>query len=167
MWRGARWALAYQPFGDEIDPWPLGAPGPARASTRTATPEEPLEIRAARPPFERHPFGFTQPTARAPLVPADAIDVVLVPGLAFDRAGTRLGHGAGLYDRLLPRLRPGIPLVGVTIDTAVVAALPREAHDVPMTHLLTPSGLIQVSGAVPDHRGRRGSPAPTTTPASG
>jgi 5-formyltetrahydrofolate cyclo-ligase len=141
-WRAARWALAYAAFGDEIAPWPLGA-GPAQALTRTV-PGGALQLRAGRPPLERHPFGFAQPTARAPIVPDRAIDVVLVPGLAFDRAGTRLGYGAGLYDRLLPRLRSGIPRIGVTIDALICEALPREAHDVAMTHLLTPSGLQRI-----------------------
>lgn len=90
---------------------------------------------------EPHPFGMRQPAADAPLVDAAELDVVLVPGRLFDRHGTRLGRGGGHYDRLLPRLRPGVPAVGVTVDERVVPRLPTEGHDVPMTHLATQSGV--------------------------
>jgi len=69
------------------------------------------------------------------------LDVLLVPGRAFDRRGTRLGRGGGHYDRLLPRLGPGVPAVGVTVDERVVPRLPTEPHDAPMTHLATQSGV--------------------------
>ncbi len=75
------------------------------------------------------------------MVPDADIAVVLVPGLAFDRLGTRLGHGAGYYDRLLARMPPGIPLVGVT-GGYVVAELPAEPHDIVMTHLVGPFGVL-------------------------
>jgi hydroxyacylglutathione hydrolase len=70
-----------------------------------------------------------------------SFDVVLVPGRLFDRHGIRLGRGGGHYDRLLPGLRPGTPVVGVTVDDRVVPRLPTEAHDAPMTHLATESGV--------------------------
>jgi 5-formyltetrahydrofolate cyclo-ligase len=84
------------------------------------------------------------------VVPDGAIDAVVVPGLAFDRLGNRLGHGAGYYDRLLARVRPGIPLVGVT-GGYVVAELPTEDHDVAMTHLCGPFGVLGVP--LPDPEG--------------
>ena len=72
-------------------------------------------------------FGIQEPAAADPEVAAREVDVAVVPGLAFDDEGHRLGQGGGFYDRLLPRL----PLAwGVCFDAQRVPALPREAHDV-------------------------------------
>jgi 5-formyltetrahydrofolate cyclo-ligase len=71
--------------------------------------------------------------------------VVLVPALAVDRSGVRLGRGAGYYDRSLARVGPGTPLVAVVRDTEVVDALPAEPHDVLMTAALAPDrGLVRL-----------------------
>ena len=150
-WRGARRVLAYVAFGDELDPiapWlrARAATAPALATTRTVGSGEPLQLHAWVEPFERHPFGFPQPRPDAPPVDPGEIDLVLVPGLAFDLHGARLGHGQGYYDRLLPTLPGHVPRVGVTLDALVVDRLPTESHDAPMTHLLTPSGLRALRG---------------------
>jgi 5-formyltetrahydrofolate cyclo-ligase len=71
--------------------------------------------------------------------------VVLVPALAVDHAGVRLGRGAGFYDRTLPLTHPSARLVAVVRDDELVDEIPAEAHDVPMTHALTPRrGLVQL-----------------------
>jgi len=71
---------------------------------------------------------------------------VLVPALAVDRRGVRLGRGGGFYDRSLPLCAPGARLVAVVRDEEVVDELPAEPHDVPMTHALTPgAGLIALT----------------------
>ena len=73
--------------------------------------------------------------------PAGA-DLVLAPGLAVDRAGTRLGQGGGSYDRALARLRPGTPVLVVLHPGELVedAPLPREPHDVSVDGVLTTDG---------------------------
>ena len=93
------------------------------------------------------PFGLREPAgpSRAPEAIADA-GVVLVPALAVDRRGVRLGRGGGFYDRSLGLCRPGTRLVAVVRDDEVVDELPGEPHDVPMTHALTPAGLIALGG---------------------
>jgi 5-formyltetrahydrofolate cyclo-ligase len=69
--------------------------------------------------------------------------VVLVPALAVDRGGVRLGRGAGHYDRSLPLAGPDTALVAVVRDAELVPELPAEPHDVRMTAVLTPNaGLI-------------------------
>lgn len=71
--------------------------------------------------------------------------LVLLPALAVDRAGVRLGRGAGYYDRSLPHARPGTSLVAVVRDDELVDQLPAEPHDVRMTAALTPSrGLVRL-----------------------
>ena len=147
--RGARRVLAYVAFGDEPDPiapWMRLDGAPALATTRTVGRGEPLQLRAWVEPFERHPYGFLQPRRDAPPVDPGEIDIVLVPGLAFDVHGARLGHGQGHYDRLLPTLPGHVPRVGVTLDALIVERLPTEPHDAPMTHLLTPRGVRAIDG---------------------
>ena len=90
--------------------------------------------------------GLQEP--QQPWLPAAAVAdaaVVLVPALAVDHAGVRLGRGAGFYDRTLPLARPSARLIAVVRDDELVDEIPAEAHDVPMTHALTPRrGLVQL-----------------------
>ncbi|MFI9255780.1 5-formyltetrahydrofolate cyclo-ligase [Streptomyces sp. NPDC053069] len=79
-----------------------------------------------------------------------AADVVLLPGLAVDARGMRLGRGGGSYDRVLARLeRAGVRprLVVLLYDTEVVAHVPAEAHDKPVHAVVTPSGVHRFPGA--------------------
>ena len=83
-------------------------------------------------------FGILEPRPRAVRpVRAQELDVVLVPGVAFDRRGHRLGHGYGYFDRFLGALPPGIPTIGLCFDFQRVAALPHEPHDHPVDAVLT------------------------------
>jgi 5-formyltetrahydrofolate cyclo-ligase len=89
-------------------------------------------------------MGLQEP--REPWLPAAAVAdaaVVFVPALAVDRAGVRLGRGAGFYDRTLRSAGPSARLVAVVRDDELVDEIPAEPHDVPMTHALTPGrGLV-------------------------
>ena len=138
--------LAFDAMGDEPDVFAAADDGIALL-TRTPDAGE-LTVHRADGPMERHLMGYRQPAAGSDQVPLGDIDVVLVPGLAFGRDGSRLGRGRGYYDQLLPRLRPGAVLVGVVPDACVVERVPVEAHDVAVTHLATESGVIAV-GSVP------------------
>ena len=84
-----------------------------------------------------------QPPSEAPRLDALAIDAVLVPGVAFDRAGHRLGYGGGYYDRLLPSLRRDCLRVGLAYDEQVVDELPAEEHDVRLHAVVTPTRLLR------------------------
>ncbi|ULN40666.2 5-formyltetrahydrofolate cyclo-ligase [Mycolicibacterium crocinum] len=92
-------------------------------------------------------FGLLEPAE--PWLPASALgeaDLVLVPALAVDRRGVRLGRGGGFYDRSLPICRPATKLVAVVRDAELVDELPSEPHDVRMTHVLTPKhGLFALA----------------------
>jgi 5,10-methenyltetrahydrofolate synthetase len=89
-------------------------------------------------------FGLRQPPPGAPQVPdaeVDAtVDVALVLGLAFDRRGYRLGHGAGYFDRFLAG-RP-FPTVGLAYACQIVDELPVENHDVPLRRVVTDAGPL-------------------------
>lgn len=94
-------------------------------------------------------FGLLEPAE--PWLPSSAVaeaDVVLVPALAVDRRGVRLGRGGGFYDRTLPLCGPNAKLVAVIRDAEFVDELPHESHDVRMTHVLTPKhGLFALADA--------------------
>lgn len=112
--------------------------------TITAGPERTaLPLRWARyVPGElaKADFGLREPTGAK--LPAEAIseaDVVIVPALAVDRRGTRLGRGAGFYDRSLPLRGASAALLAIVRDDEFVDELPAHPHDVPMTHVLTPA----------------------------
>ena len=70
-------------------------------------------------------------------------DLVIVPGLAFTAAGDRLGQGAGWYDRFLSAVRPDCVSIGVCFAEQLVDALPVEAHDVIMDHVVTDQGVLR------------------------
>ncbi len=133
--------LLYVPLGDEVDVTAL-------ADTAAVLPRIDEHGAITLHPYasdrERHALGFEQPIAAAPQVDPGTVDVALVPGLAFDRSGTRLGRGGGHYDRLLATLRPDALIVGITPAALVLDRLPRESHDRPMTHLATEQGVGRV-----------------------
>jgi 5-formyltetrahydrofolate cyclo-ligase len=90
------------------------------------------------------PYGLREPPQ--PWLSASAIaaaSTLLIPALAVDYAGVRLGRGAGFYDRSLGLADPAARLVAVVRDDELVEYVPGEQHDVPMTHALTPGrGLV-------------------------
>jgi 5-formyltetrahydrofolate cyclo-ligase len=95
----------------------------------------------------RSPVGVREPTG--PRLGVDAIsraDLILLPALAVDRRGVRLGQGGGYYDRSLPLVAEHVPLVVVINDEELVDELPAEPHDRRVTGALLPSGLVPLSG---------------------
>ena len=113
------------------------------AVTRTP-PNGPLTLHPATGAMEQHRYGFPQPTADAFELQPRHVSLALVPGVAFDRHGTRLGHGVGYFDELLARLPEDCPRIGVACRDVVFDQLPSEAHDVAMTHLATEDGVIDL-----------------------
>lgn len=88
------------------------------------------------------PLGILEPTSSAPVRPASEVDLFLVPGLAFDAAGHRLGYGAGFYDRLLTQAQATAFSVGYGFDFQVHPEVPVEAHDQALHAIVTPTGLV-------------------------
>jgi 5-formyltetrahydrofolate cyclo-ligase len=83
-------------------------------------------------------YGVLEPAANCPAVSLNQLDLVFVPGVAFDFAGGRLGRGKGFYDRLLAEVCGH--KCGVAYETQVIANVPVEPHDVRLNSLLTPAG---------------------------
>lgn len=91
--------------------------------------------------------GLLEPTG--PLLGVEAVtgaDVVLVPGLAVSASGDRLGRGGGSYDRALARVLGGTPVAVVLHEDEVGLPVPTEPHDRPVTHALTPAGVVALAG---------------------
>ena len=139
--------LVFLPMVNEVD---LNGLLEADSETRfvaTRTPDSggDLSVHELGGPLEVHRLGFLQPHESARRVGPDEIDIVLLPGLAFDLYGNRLGRGAGYFDRLLLATRTGAKLVGVVPADLVVDRLPAEPHDVAVGYLATEEGIIETA----------------------
>jgi 5-formyltetrahydrofolate cyclo-ligase len=143
----------FRPFADEVDVLPLMA-RLAGTGWRTALPvvvgrDKPLVFRAWAPgePTVAGAWSIQVPPDSEPEVEPD---VLLVPMLAFDGAGFRLGYGGGFYDRTLSRLRAVKPViaVGVAFAAQEMAQVPREAHDEPLDWILTEHGARRPAATV-------------------
>jgi len=138
----------FWPMGQEIDIRPLltalAARGHALALPRTPPRGQPLTFHLWHPDtaLERGPFGTSQPAASAAVV---APDCLLVPLLAFDRAGRRLGYGGGYYDRTLP-LFPDALRLGCGYAAQEVAAVPVGPLDQPLHLVATEREVLRCGG---------------------
>ena len=148
--------LAFLAFRNEIDPRPLFDHW---LDKRWLAPRivERAELAPGQRPYlvlhrydptrlARHRYGMLEPEAALPAIDPGEVDLVLVPGVAFDRQGGRLGFGGGFYDRLLPLTGDAIR-VGVTYDELVLAAIPMEPWDCRVDWLVTPTGLQRTQPA--------------------
>ncbi len=144
--------LAYAALPTEIslDPFIIAALGQGKRlcvpriewDTRSMHPAQIRNLDADLTITEHH---IRTPTPTCPLIEPDEIDLVLIPGLAFDRDLNRLGRGAGFYDRMIETMpaRPARPgLVGVCFADQIVERVPTEPHDHPMDRIITEAGLI-------------------------
>lgn len=136
--------LIFLPMVHEVNLVPLMERDGETRFVTTRTPERggDLSIHELGGPLEVHRLGFLQPHASARAVSPDEVDIALLPGLAFDLYGNRLGRGAGYYDRLLQATRPEARHVGVVPTSLVVDLLPAESHDMPVEYLATEEGVI-------------------------
>ena len=96
---------------------------------------------ASAAPFIAHPTrAFAAKdidSGRFPIVPAGALDMIIVPLVAFDRAGARLGYGGGCYDRYLPTVLPACHVIGIAFDEQRVDRIPIDAHDLPLPNIIS------------------------------
>ena len=92
----------------------------------------------------RHRFGMLEPDPSLPVIPADQVELVLTPGLAYDLQGWRLGYGGGFYDRFLSGQHNLVSL-GVTYQALLLPDLPHQEYDVPVKYLVTENGVESFS----------------------
>lgn len=154
---GQRTVAVYAAMGSEVDPAAFAAAAVARgwrvaypcmlSATDAMACGQRMCIRAvaagdaSSAPFIAHPtrtFAAVDiDSDRFPIVPAEALDMVVVPLVAFDRAGARLGYGGGCYDRYLPTLSPACQIIGIAFDEQRVDHIPTDAHDLPLPHIIS------------------------------
>lgn len=154
---GQRTVAVYAAMGSEVDPaafaaaaakrgWRVAYPCMFSASDAAACGQR-MCMRAvsaddaSEAPFIARPtraFAATDvDSSRFPIVPAEALDMVVVPLVAFDRTGARLGYGGGCYDRYLPTVAPERLIVGIAFDEQRVDHVPTDAHDLPLPNIVS------------------------------
>ncbi len=90
-----------------------------------------------------HPYGMLEPEPSCPVIVPEEIQLMLVPGLAFDRYGWRLGYGSGFYDRFLTNFE-GVS-AGITYQDLLFDHIPHKEYDIPMKYLVTENGIKAIS----------------------
>ena len=148
-WHRAKTVAAYCSLPSEphvLSPWPEG-----KTVLLPRIEGDRLELHRVSGPGDlvEGEFGIFQPRPDSPRVEPEA-DFILVPGLAFDPAGGRLGRGGGFYDRFLAGFQ-GVK-VGVCFPELVVDEIPMEAHDIRMDFVATSEGIIccEPESSLPD-----------------
>ena len=149
LWQSAQSVLFFAPLPGELDVWPLLAVALGAGK------------KVALPRFERHTktyiacqienletdvrvghFGSREPGEQCSCLASGRVDLILVPGVAFDQQGHRLGRGKGYYDQLLTAIRG--TRCGVAFDQQIAQAIPVERHDARMDYLLTPTRWVKL-----------------------
>lgn len=100
-----------------------------------------LVVHLAEGELQLHRWGVREPLATAPSLDPQRLDAVVVPCLAADQQGFRLGYGKGYYDRFLSQLNPLIPTIGVVAQQLLVEQLPHDSWDLPLQYLITQQGM--------------------------
>ncbi len=145
---------AHRPQGTILAYWSMPDEFPTQALVRALSKEYPVLLPVVRGvELELHrytgdeemkampPYGILEPQDQTVVCPA-SVAVAIIPGLAFDADGGRMGRGKGYYDRLLPQLTQA-RLIGLGYGCQVVAEVPRESHDVLLDALLTEQGWLR------------------------
>src|ERR1035437_4606311 len=149
QWRAAQWVMFFAPLPEELDVWPLLTVA-LSAAKKVALPRFVAETRTYEacqildPKFDLQVghFGVREPHSRCAPLPSIRLDLILVPGVAFDLHGHRLGRGKGYYDQLLKGLSG--TTCGVAFDQQIVGEIPIEPHDVRLDCILTPTRWIEL-----------------------
>ena len=98
---------------------------------------KPSELRDREKELIKGHYGIHQPREEhIRLVSLEEVDLMVVPGLAFDKSGHRLGHGGGYYDRFLEKAPPTIFTVGLAFDFQIMDELPRHDTDIPVDKVI-------------------------------
>ena len=154
---GQRTVAVYAAMGSEVDPAAFAAAAAARgwraaypcmlSASDAAACSQRMCMRAvsagdaSEAPFIAHPTRAFAATGidsdHFPIVPAKALDMIIVPLVAFDRTGARLGYGGGCYDRYLPAVAPECLIVGIAFDEQRVDHVPTDAHDLPLPNIVS------------------------------
>ena len=141
MFKKAKVVMFYVSLKDEVDTLPM-IDEALKAGKRVCVPvilKEEMkliagEIKDRKADLEKQHFGIYQPKKdKVREIPLKDIDLVVVPGIAFDKNNVRLGRGHGYYDRFLSGLHEGTNTIGLAFQFQVLEDLPKQPHDIPVT----------------------------------
>lgn len=148
--RNASTPMAFWSFGSEVETAHLierlHAARKRVVLPRIETGEIVAVVHAPGDPVAATSFGAMEPQG-VELVSPDDVDVVIAPGVAFDRRGARVGYGGGFYDRFLRRVRPGVPVVAIAFALQVVDEVPQGPGDRRVDAIVTEDEVIVCRGA--------------------
>lgn len=149
--QSAHTILFFAPLADELDVWPVLEESLAVGKVIALPFFDPAKdsytarrIKNATADIVMARFGVREPVAGCAEIPFTGFDLVLVPGLAFDLSGNRLGRGRGFYDRMLENAS-GIKC-GVGYDFQLMEKVPTESHDAKVNFILTPTRCVRRKG---------------------
>ncbi|MDR3288397.1 MAG: 5-formyltetrahydrofolate cyclo-ligase [Peptococcaceae bacterium] len=152
-YRQSRTIMLFLNFNDEVDTSLLAADVLADGKTLVlprCAPEKvliPAVVHDLNGDVGPGVWGIREPLAeRTAVIEPTALDLVIVPGVAFDVRGRRLGYGGGYYDRFLPRLSRNTPLWGMAFACQMVEQVPAAAHDQAVSLLVTERAVIRCGG---------------------
>lgn len=95
--------------------------------------------------LETRNFGILEPKEdKIKKFDANKLDLVIIPGIAFDKNGHRIGYGYGYYDRFLEKLNKNTTKIGLCYDFQLIEKIPEEKHDVPMDIVVTEKRVMKV-----------------------
>lgn len=145
----AKTIMAFHPFGEELDILPFVEEARKRGQEiwlplTISSDRRLIPYRYTGPHMlKQGVYGIWEPDpAKAEQGDLSTLDTVLVPGVAFDRNGGRMGYGGGYYDRFLAALGTKPYLLGVGFSMQVVDHVPLEPHDIPLDALVTEDGFF-------------------------
>lgn len=154
LFQQARTIMGYASFRNEVDLSPLLGRSLMQGKQLLLPvtdweKQQILPVAVERYPADLRPgrYGILEPARDQKLWPLEAIDLVLVPGVAFDFQGYRLGYGRGFYDRFLTQLPRHTKIVGVAFNFQLVPTVFPEKHDVPLPVIITERGMINRLGS--------------------
>ena len=149
VWKNAGSILFFAPASNEVDVWPLLEEainaGKTAALPRFDSADQSYvacRVQDLRNEIVTGEFGIREPAAKCAEIPLSKFDLVLVPGVAFDLRGHRLGRGRGFYDRLLAETR-GVKC-GVAFDEQLASEVPAGMLDVQVNFILTATRCVKV-----------------------
>lgn len=148
VWEKTNLIFFYAPLPEEVDIWPLVGDA-LSAGKKVALPRfdeatqryVACEVQDVIRDLREGQYGIREPGAHCVAVPPNRLDLILVPGVAFDSQGRRLGRGKGFYDHMLTSVRG--TTCGVAFDEQIVETIPVEPHDVRLNCILTPTRWIE------------------------
>lgn len=155
LWENAKVVLLYAPIPHEkeVDTWPIIE----RAMNNKKTVALPvtnkkdrsitLRVITSRDDTELCDFKFPEPKKGCKEIKPSDIDLVIIPGIAFDQKGNRIGFGHGYYDRLLKKIT--CPVIALAYEFQILHAIPRQEHDVPISMIVTEKNIYHPAEKTP------------------